>query len=63
MLKIICIKLIPWDGVIDAFADQKIGASRNDSCCDCRVVRLVANGATAVRDVGRCRFQADRGFF
>jgi hypothetical protein len=58
MLKIICIKLIPWDGVIDAFTDQKTGASRHDSGCNYRVLRLVA-GAAGVCQLGRGRFEAD----
>jgi hypothetical protein len=60
MLKIICIKLIPWDGIIDAFGHQKTGASRRDSRCYCRVVRLVADGAAAVCQLGRGRFEPDR---
>ncbi|MFY9836183.1 MAG: hypothetical protein WAK55_06885, partial [Xanthobacteraceae bacterium] len=59
MLKIICDKLIPWDGIIDAFGYQKIDSSRHDSCCDRRVVRLAGDGPAALCHAGRGRFQAD----
>src|SRR5262249_15664855 len=63
MLKIICSKLIAGDGIIHAFGDQKIGAGRHNSRCNCCLVRLVGDGATTICDAGRGRFPADRRFF
>ncbi len=63
MLKIICIKSISWDRVIDAFAHQKIRASGgNDSCCAFRVVGLVANGRPLFAMLGDVAFKLTAGF-
>ena len=38
-MKIICDKLIPWDGIIDAFDDQKIDSRRGAQLAKCGVRR------------------------
>ena len=63
MLKIICIKLTLWDGVMKMrFAHQKTGASRHSSCCNCRVVWIVGNGQPLFATMGEVAFSLSAGF-